>query len=61
MTHRLVIRGDWNAFGLYLEPADAAEPSRLVQVFNSLSGAARAAARMTQEADKNQHPHTGKD
>lgn len=39
-----VIRGDWEGFALYLEQPDSIEPGEFVAVFNTLTGAARAAA-----------------
>lgn len=44
MPPHLVIRGDWREFALYLEPAGGGGPTALVQVFNTLTGVARAAA-----------------
>lgn len=39
-----VIRGDWNGFAVYLEAPGQTEPGEFVGLFNTLTGAARAAA-----------------
>ncbi len=40
----VVIRGDWEGMAVYLEKPDSVEPGECIGVFNTLTGAARAAA-----------------